>query len=54
MRIRFLRPWRGRNAGQIDDATMADLNYRIDDGGEEPNEVARAFLEERGLIGGDD
>ena len=41
-------------AGEIDDETMADLNYRIDEGGEEPNDVARAFLEERGLIGGDD
>ncbi len=41
-------------SGQIDDETMADLNYRIDEGGEEPNDVARAFLEERGLIGGED
>ena len=38
-------------AGQIDDATMADLNFRVDDGGEEIEDVARAFLEERGLIG---
>jgi glycine betaine/choline ABC-type transport system substrate-binding protein len=40
-------------AGQIDDATMADLNYQVDEGGEEPADVARAFLEERGLIGGE-
>jgi glycine betaine/choline ABC-type transport system substrate-binding protein len=40
-------------SGQIDDDTMADLNFQVDDGGVEPIEVARAFLEERGLIGGE-
>lgn len=40
-------------AGQIDDATMASLNLQVDEGGEEPIDVARAFLEERGLIGGE-
>jgi glycine betaine/choline ABC-type transport system substrate-binding protein len=40
-------------SGQIDDQTMADLNYEVDEGGVEPAEVARTFLEERGLIGGD-
>ena len=38
--------------GQIDDATMADMNYQVDEGGQEPSAVARAFLKERGLIGG--
>ncbi len=38
-------------AGTIDDATMADLNFQVDDGGEEAEDVARTFLEERGLIG---
>jgi glycine betaine/choline ABC-type transport system substrate-binding protein len=39
-------------AGQIDDETMAGLNLRIDQGGEEAEDVARSFLEERGLVGG--
>jgi len=38
-------------AGAIDDKTMADLNFQVDDGGEEAEDVARAFLEERGMIG---
>jgi glycine betaine/choline ABC-type transport system substrate-binding protein len=33
-------------AGQIDDQTMADLNLRVDEGGEEPRDVARAFLDQ--------
>ncbi len=37
-------------AGTIDDDTMADLNFRVDDGGEEPREVARDFLVEQGII----
>ncbi len=37
-------------AGLIDDQTMADLNFRVDDGGEEPADVARDFLIEQGLI----
>ena len=41
-------------AGTIDDDTMADLNFRVDDGGEEPIDVARTYLEEQGLIGSDD
>jgi glycine betaine/choline ABC-type transport system substrate-binding protein len=40
-------------AGTIDDETMADLNYRVDEGGEEPSDVARSYLEEQGLIGGE-
>ncbi len=39
-------------SGQIDDATMADMNFQVDEGGEEPSAVAQAFLEEKGLIGG--
>jgi glycine betaine/choline ABC-type transport system substrate-binding protein len=38
-------------AGKIDDETMAELNYRVDEGGEEPADVARSFLEEQGIIG---
>lgn len=40
-------------AGQIDDATMTELNFQVDDGAAEPRDVARAFLEERGFIGED-
>ena len=39
-------------AGSIDDQTMAELNSQIDMEGVEPEEVARAFLQEQGLIGG--
>ena len=39
-------------AGQITDEMMADLNFKVDDGGEEAIDVARAFLEEEGYIGG--
>jgi osmoprotectant transport system substrate-binding protein len=38
-------------AGKIDDQTMAGLNLQVDEGGEEPHDVAQAFLEEQGLIG---
>jgi len=38
--------------GMIDDATMADLNFQVDDGGAEAIDVARAFLVEQGLIAG--
>jgi glycine betaine/choline ABC-type transport system substrate-binding protein len=37
-------------SGMIDDQTMADLNFRVDDGGEEAADVAAAFLAEQGLI----
>lgn len=40
-------------SGQIDDATMADLNFQVDDGGMEAVDVARAFLVEQGLIAGE-
>ncbi|MBA2276674.1 MAG: hypothetical protein H0W06_02820 [Chloroflexia bacterium] len=37
-------------AGLIDDQTMADLNAQVDSEGEEAEDVARAFLEEQGLL----
>ena len=36
--------------GQIDNETMAELNYRVDALQEKPEEVAREFLREKGLI----
>ncbi len=39
-------------AGALDDTTMAELNYRVDDGGEEQREVARDWLETEGYISG--
>jgi glycine betaine/choline ABC-type transport system substrate-binding protein len=39
-------------AGRIDDVTMAELNYEVDEGGEEPSDVAREFLITMGLIEG--
>lgn len=41
-----------RLAGQISDKDMANLNFQVDDGGEEPEDVARNFLQDRGLIDG--
>jgi glycine betaine/choline ABC-type transport system substrate-binding protein len=38
-------------AGLLDNETMAGLNAQVDVDGEEPEDVARAFLEEQGLIG---
>jgi glycine betaine/choline ABC-type transport system substrate-binding protein len=38
-------------AGRIDDETMAGLNLQVDEGGEEPADVAAAFLAEQGLTG---
>lgn len=40
-------------AGTIDDTTMAALNLQVDEGGEEPADVARAFLQEQGLVAGE-
>ena len=37
-------------AGQIDDETMRELNYKVDKLGMEPDRVAREFLIERGFI----
>lgn len=39
---------------QITEDEMADLNYQVDEEGMEPGEVARPFLEEKGLIGSGD
>lgn len=38
--------------GLLDDATMAELNLRVDEGGEEPRPVAEDFLTQQGLLGG--
>jgi len=38
-------------AGLIDNETMGRLNLEGDEGGEEPEDVARTFLEEQGLVG---
>lgn len=40
-------------AGTIDDQTMQQMNYQVDGEGAEPREVARTFLEEQGIIGGE-
>lgn len=37
-------------SGQITDDEMVDMNYAVDVDGETPNDVARAFLQEKGLI----
>ncbi len=39
--------------GLLDNTKMAELNFRVDDGGEEPRDVARDFLTEEGLIEGE-
>ena len=39
--------------GLIDNETMAGLNLRVDEGGEEPRPVAEDFLTEQGLLGGE-
>jgi glycine betaine/choline ABC-type transport system substrate-binding protein len=39
--------------GLLDNTTMAELNFRVDDGGEEPRDVARDFLVEKDLITSD-
>ena len=40
--------------GLLDNTIMAELNFRVDDGGEEPRDVARDFLTQEGLLEGDD
>ena len=40
-------------AGVIDDARMTELNYLVDDQGQEFEDVASTFLEEEGLAGGE-
>ena len=39
-------------AGMLDNTTMAELNFRVDDGGEAFRDVARDYLTEHELIGG--
>lgn len=41
-----------RLSGRITDVMMAELNFGVDEGGKEPDEVAREFLEREGLING--
>lgn len=36
--------------GLLDNTIMAELNFRVDDGGEEPRDVARDFLTQEGLL----
>ncbi len=43
-----------QTAGLYDDATMAELNAQVDEEGMDERDVARAFLEEHGIIGGGD
>ncbi len=37
-------------AGQLDDTTMANLNYEVDGNKKDPEDVARDFLKENGFI----
>lgn len=37
-------------AGRIDESTMAELNRQVDVEGQDPRDVARAFLEDEGLL----
>jgi glycine betaine/choline ABC-type transport system substrate-binding protein len=41
-------------AGTLDDGIVAEMNSQVDEEGKEPRDVARAFLEEQGIIGGDE
>jgi glycine betaine/choline ABC-type transport system substrate-binding protein len=43
-----------QTAGLYDDEVMAELNAQVDEEGKDERDVARAFLEEHGIIGGDD
>lgn len=40
--------------GQFSDEDMQQMNYEVDENGEEPEDVARKMLEEKGLIGSDE
>lgn len=37
-------------AGKIDEVTMAQMNFRVDEGGKQPIDVARDFLVDQGII----
>lgn len=39
--------------GLFDDEIMARMNYEVDEENREPRDVAREFLEEQGIIGGE-
>ena len=39
-----------RVSAMIDEATMADLNYKVDGEKQEPKDVARAFLKSKGVV----
>lgn len=39
--------------GRFDDATMAEMNYQVDEEGRAPADVAQEFLEDEGILGGD-
>jgi len=34
----------------LDEATMAEMNYKVDNDKEEPKDVARAFLKAKGIV----
>jgi len=34
----------------IDEATMAEMNYKVDGEKQEPKDVARAFLKAKGVV----
>ena len=34
----------------LDDKTMADLNYQVESEGKKPEDVARKYLQEKGLL----
>ena len=36
--------------GMFTDAEIAEMNYKVETEGQEPEDVATAFLEERGLL----
>ncbi len=42
-----------RVAGAISNETMRELNYRVDEEGASPVEIARAFLQEHGMLNAD-
>lgn len=51
-KIPELKPLLSKLAGRISDARMQTLNYKVDEEGVKAKDVARAFLEEEGLISG--
>lgn len=39
-----------QRSGTIDDATMSEMSFQVDEEGREPSDVARAILGEEGII----